>query len=134
MNQKLFSVLNPALHLVCQSAIKRRVGEQFYAVSLYTSSGYLYLADSLCTSGSDEAYFEACKQVHNTCIAVLINLRDSGLFSDKAVFNLLKGDQCDEERLINAEAVNYPAVVEAFRSDLVIDPATYDELKQRSWS
>ncbi|MEM9771179.1 MAG: DUF4303 domain-containing protein [Cyanobacteria bacterium P01_D01_bin.73] len=63
-----------------------------------------------------------CQQIHNTCLTVLIDVRRSGLFDeDRVLFNLLKGDQSDEERWANAKAVNSEKSLESYRKDMEMD-------------
>lgn len=79
-------------------------------------------------SDSDDEYINTCKEIHETSIAALVKVRDSGLFDkDQVLFNLLKGDQGDEERILNAEAVNSETVLAWFPKEFGIDD---DELKK----
>lgn len=84
---------------------------------------------------SDGAYRDTCREIHETCLEVLRQLRQTGLFPEEVVFNLLMGDQSDEERLLNAEAINPPQVVKQFQSELEIDPDQLEALRQnrREW-
>lgn len=57
--------------------------------------------------------------VDRTAIAVMKNIRDSGLFnSDDVVFNLLKGDQSNEEQLRNAAKLNRPDLVARYGEEM----------------
>ena len=61
------------------------------------------------------------QQIHSTCLSVLTDVRQSGLFDeDRVVFNLLKGDQSDEERWANAKIVNSDKSLERYRKDIEI--------------
>jgi len=83
---------------------------------------------------SDEANMRTCKEIHETCIAALSKVRDSGLFiKEEVVFNLLMGDQSDEERLLNAEAVNSKPVIDSLRKELEIDEDQLEQLKENRW-
>ncbi len=84
--------------------------------------------------GSDDEYMNTCKEIHETCIAALVKLRDSGLFNnDQVIFNLLTGDQSDEERLLNAEAVNSETVLGWFRNELEIDDDQLRGRRENRW-
>ena len=67
---------------------------------------------------SDEECDRTCELIHQTCMTVILTIGRSDIFSDKVVYNLLMGDQSDEERLVNAEILNTRHVFETFRSDL----------------
>lgn len=74
---------------------------------------------------------QLCRRIHETAIAVLKQVRDSGLFDPSlVVFNLLMGDQSDEERLVNAEELNSPHIIEQFRGELVIDDEELGTLRR----
>jgi Domain of unknown function (DUF4303) len=80
---------------------------------------------------SDDEYINTCKAIHETCIAALSKIQNSGLFDkDQVVFNLLMGDQSDEQRLLNAEVLNSEGVVNRFRRELEIDEHELEKLKK----
>jgi hypothetical protein len=84
---------------------------------------------------SDDEYMDTCKEIHETCTAALVKLRDSGLFNkDQVVFNLLMGDQSNEERLLNAEAVNSETVVGWLRKELDVDETALQDLRANRWN
>jgi hypothetical protein len=83
---------------------------------------------------SDDIYMKTCELIHDTCIAVMTKVRASGLFDeDQVLFNLLMGDQSNEERLLNAEALNSESVLARFRSELVIDDEQLENLRVNRW-
>lgn len=55
---------------------------------------------------SDEAFVDAEKAVHDAMIQALAAVRDRGIFQGRVAFNVLKGDQSDEERLEFSERLN----------------------------
>lgn len=83
---------------------------------------------------ADDQFLTTCKDIHEICIVVLAKVRDSGIFrKDQVVFNLLMGDQSNEERLLNAEALNSVEMVDRFRSELEIDDDRLDDLRKTRW-
>lgn len=84
-------------------------------------------------SASD--FLKTCRAIHETAVAALVALRDSGLFpKDQVVFNLLMGDQSNEDRYLNAEQINSQAVLASYRSELEIDKNLLEYLRLSRWS
>jgi hypothetical protein len=68
---------------------------------------------------SDEAFLETCEGIHEAGVVVLSSIKNSRIFDPHdVVFNILKGDQCDEERVAIAAHLNSKEVVERFKLDL----------------
>lgn len=84
---------------------------------------------------SDADYTATCQGIYDACVAALNGVREAGLFDDeRVVFNLLMGDQSDEERLLNAEAVNSQTALEFYRRGLEIDEERLQTLRDSRWS
>lgn len=68
---------------------------------------------------SDEHFLDTCEEIHETGVVVLSSIKNSRIFDHHQVlFNILKGDQSDEERLAIAEHLNSKELIERFKSDL----------------
>jgi hypothetical protein len=78
---------------------------------------------------ADRAYIA----IHGVFVSVLRRLRGSGLVPDNCLLMLLAGDQSDEARVVNAEAINPPALVARFLPDFVLDPARLTRLRANRW-
>ena len=79
---------------------------------------------------STEDYMDTCDAIKNTCVEVLRSIRDSGIFDvERVVFNILMGDEDDESRLLNAEALNSDRVVSWYRRELEIDEVRLKALR-----
>jgi hypothetical protein len=78
---------------------------------------------------SDRAYIA----IHGVFVSVLRKLRHSGLVPEGCLLMLLAGDQSDEARVVNAEAINPPALVAAFLSDVDLDAAHLARLRADRW-
>jgi hypothetical protein len=102
---------------------------------------HLAEADSILNSIWAEADQESiqeslntCKKIHDTCIAVLLRIRAAGIFDEnEVVFNLLMGDQSDEECWLNAELLNSDVTLKRFRSELEIDEQLLQNLRETRW-
>ena len=98
----------------CDSPYHLEVGEIFDR----TADVLGEIWESIDDQSSEDIRFKY-QQIHNTCLAVLVDVRRSGLFDEaRVVFNLLKGDQSDEERWNNAKAVNSEKSLESYRKDM----------------
>lgn len=59
--------------------------------------------------------------VRNTFVEVLIDIRNQCIFDRSVVLNFVCGDQSYEERMVSAQHINYPDVVESYQSGLTLD-------------
>jgi Domain of unknown function (DUF4303) len=83
---------------------------------------------------ADGAVLRTCQKIHEACIAALQRVRDAGIFrQDQVIFNLLMGDQSDEERLLNAESLNSPDMLKQLCSELDVNQATLESLRRDRW-
>ena len=71
------------------------------------------------------------EEVHGVFIGVLKGVRNTGIFDDSVVLNVLMGDQSDEERLLNAEILNSSQALMLFEKELEIDPITMAALRRK---
>ena len=68
---------------------------------------------------SEEAVLETCEAIHEIGVVVLTSIKNSRIFDPHdVVFNILKGDQSDEERVAIAEHLNSKKLVERLKLDL----------------
>ena len=74
---------------------------------------------------SSHEFRSACEEIDETFLAVLREVRDSGIFRRNVVFNLLIGDQSNEEQLYYAERLNFPEVAARFRAEIDYDEDVY---------
>jgi hypothetical protein len=82
---------------------------------------------------SDDTVLESCHQVHEVLVAVLKRVRDSGIFDESVILNVLMGDQSNEERLLNAEPLNSKAAMSRFRKELEFDVRRLSKLRKSRW-
>jgi len=73
---------------------------------------------------SDEEH--DCKYVaaRSTFVEVLIDIRNQCIFDRSVVLNFVCGDQSNEERMVSAQHINYPDVVEKYQSGIILDIAS----------
>jgi len=85
---------------------------------------------------SEEALGSRLKDVRNTCIDVLVGIRDARIFAPDVVLNIVCGDQSFEERVVTAERINHASVAARYQADLKLDPVVLEQLRQsrHQWS
>ncbi|MFC5526053.1 hypothetical protein ACFPPA_09885 [Rhodanobacter ginsengisoli] len=66
----------------------------------------------------DDDYSRLCNFVHGAFAEALREVRTAGIFGEEVTFNILMGDQGDDERLENASLLNDTATVDRLRIDL----------------
>ena len=72
--------------------------------------------------------------IHEAIAAALRRLAASNSASnDNVTYNILMGDQSDEERLLNAENLNPEPIANALRRELDIDSDSLAELRRSRW-
>ena len=70
--------------------------------------------------------------VRDTLVEVLIDIRNARIFDRAVALNFVCGDQSFEERLVSAEHINYPDVLEEYQKGCELDWDCVSQLR-RSW-
>ncbi len=112
----------------CVSPHHREFEGRFAGVNRVLDAIWKSLDDS-----PDEVYQEVARKIHDTCMGALYKIRSSGLFDENVVFNLVMGDQSNEEMFLNAECLNGDKVLGRFRSELDIDGEQLEDLRVKRW-
>lgn len=73
------------------------------------------------------------REIHGAFIAVLKTARASGVFPPDCLLTLLAGDQSNEARIVNSEAVNDRLLCRALEADLDFDSDRLDRLRSNRW-
>lgn len=68
--------------------------------------------------------------VRDTLVEVLIDLRNARIFDRAVVLNFVCGDQSFEERLVSAEHINHPDILQEYQKGCKLDWDCVNRLRQ----
>lgn len=79
---------------------------------------------------SSEALRRRLKDVEDTCIDVLVEIRNARIFERDVMLNIVCGDQSFEERVVTGELINYPCVMDRYCSEVTLDQQIIARLRR----